>query len=253
MVFFIWLGLFLVIVAFLLLIPAAWRHALYRRFSGTRLVECPENHKPAVVGIDVERAVETVMDGSPEMCLRDCTRWPERARCSQACMPQAIRTEPYKLGEVAPGRKQIYHLPVLLASFITWYLGALWHSPFMFRTQWLDAIGLNHAETRLIVGWYLVLSLAACLLFAYGVAWLLAVTHRKGVLHGVLMSALLGGAVIAAAWNGIARLPHELFVIEAGYTVLAVVTMGAIVGGLYDKLVLHPHRAGGQLIHPGKS
>jgi hypothetical protein len=240
-VFFIWLVLFLVIVSFLLLIPAAWRHALYERFSGGRLVECPENHKPAVVDIDVQHAAATVMDGSPDMRLRDCTRWPERARCNQACMPQAIQTEPYKQGEVAAGSKQIYHLPVLLASFIAWYLGALWHSPFMFRAQWLSAIGLDRAETRLIVGWYLVLSLAVCLLFAYGVAWLLAVSHRKGLLHGVLMSALLGGAVIAASWNGIARLPHELFVIEAGFTVLAIVTVGAIVGGLYDKLVLHPH------------
>ncbi len=253
MVFFIWLVLFLVIVAFLLLIPATWRLALYRRFSGSRLVECPENHKPAVVGIDVRHAAATVMDGSPEMRLRDCTRWPERARCNQACMSQAIQSEPYKPGEVVPGRKQIYHLPVLLASFIAWYLGALWHSPFMFRAQWLSAIGLDRADTRLIVGWYLLLSLAVCLLFAYGVAWLLAVTHRKGLLHGVLMSALLGGAVIAASWNGIARLPHDLFVIEAGFTALAIVTVGAIVGGLYDKLVLHPQGVSDQLIHPGKS
>jgi len=58
------------------------------------------------------------------------------------------------------------------------------------------------------------------------------------VLQGVLMSALLCGAVIATSWYGIARLPHDLFVIEAGYTVLATLTVGAIVGGLYDKLGL---------------
>jgi hypothetical protein len=44
--------------------------------------------------------------------------------------------------------------------------------------------------------------------------------------------------VIATSWYGIAKLPHDLFVIEAGYIVLATLTVGAIVGGLYDKLVL---------------
>ena len=91
--------------------------------------------------------------------------------------------------------------------------------------------------------WWLsphLLTAAVCLLFAYGVAWLLAVSHRKGVLQGVLMSALLFCAVFVASWFGIARMPHDLFVIEAGYAVLATLTVGAIVGGLYDKLVLRP-------------
>jgi hypothetical protein len=82
------------------------------------------------------------------------------------------------------------------------------------------------------------LTVAICLLFAYGVAWLLVVCHRKGVLPGLLMSVLLCGAVVAASWHGIAGLPHDLLVIEAGYIVLATFIVGAMVGGLYDKLVL---------------
>jgi len=107
----------------------------------------------------------------------------------------------------------------------------------------MDAVGLTHAQVHQIVGWYSLhlLTVALCLLFAYGVAWLLAVCHRKGVLQGVLMSVLLCGAVLVASWYGIARLPHELLVIEAGYIVLATLTVGAIVGGLYDKLVLPSH------------
>jgi hypothetical protein len=57
------------------------------------------------------------MDGRPDLRLSDCTRWPERSKCSQECLSQAIQAEPYKLGEVKAGRKQIYHLPVLLAAF----------------------------------------------------------------------------------------------------------------------------------------
>ncbi len=106
----------------------------------------------------------------------------------------------------------------------------------------MNALGLTRAQVKQIVWWNSphLLSAAACLLFAYGVAWLLAVCHRKGVLAGVLMSVLLCGAVVAANWYGIARLPHDLLVIEAGYIVLATFIVGAIVGGLYDGLVLPP-------------
>jgi len=45
-------------------------------------------------------------------------------------------------------------------------------------------------------------------------------------------------AQLGEAASRYARLPHDLLVIEAGYTVLATLTVGAIVGGLYDKLVL---------------
>jgi hypothetical protein len=243
MVFLIWLVLSLVVVSFLLLLLTFGRHAIYERYSGGRPVDCPQNHQPAVVSIDVRHAADTVMDGSPDLRLSDCTRWPERSQCNQACLSQAVHTEPYKPGEVKAGRKQIYHLPILLAAFAAWYVGAIWHSQYLFRTRWTEAVGLTFAQVKQTVSWSSLhlLTAAICLLFAYGVAWLLAVSHRKGVLQGVLMSALLSGAVIASSWYGIARLPHDLFLIEAGYTVLATLTVGAIVGGLYDKLVLRSH------------
>ena len=240
MVFLIWLVLFLVVVSFLLLFPAFWRRAIYERYSGGRPVACPEDQQSAVVSIDVRHVAATVMDGRPDLHLSHCTRWPERSKCNQECLSQAIQAEPYKPGEVKAGRKQIYHLPILLAAFAAWYAGAIWHSHYMFREQWMQAVGLTHAQVKQIMWWLSphLLTAAVCLLFAYGVAWLLAVSHRKGMLQGVLRSALLCGALIASSWYGIAGLPHDLFVIEAGYTVLATLTVGTIVGGLYDKLLL---------------
>lgn len=234
----LWLVL-CVIAACLLLLPLALRRReMYTQFSGSRLVSCPRDQNPGVVSIDAPHAAATAMDGSPDLRLCACTRWPELAQCDQACLPQALQAGPYPLGEVKIRTKQIYHLPVVLAAFAAWYLGAVWHSRFMFRTQWVNAIGLNHAQYRQVIGLYLLLSLVVCLLFAYGVAWLLAVWHRKGVLQGVLMSALLCGTVMAAGWYGIARMPHEFLAIETGYAVLTTLAVGAIVGGLYDKLVM---------------
>ena len=236
----IWFVLCLVAASVILLPLVLWRREIFNRFSGSRLVACPENQQPAAVTIDARRAAETGIDGCPDVRLCDCARWPERSNCNQACLSQAVHVEPYAPVKVKPGTKPIYHIPICLAAFAAWCLGMIWHSQYLFRAQWMDALGLSHAQVKQIVSSYLphLLSAGICLLFAYGVAWLLAVSHRKGVLPGVLMAVLLCGALAAASWYGIARLPHDLIVIEAGYAVLATLTVGAIVGGLYNRLVL---------------
>jgi hypothetical protein len=239
MVLLIWLVLFLLVVAFLLLGGALGLRAIVDRYSGGRPVTCPETHQSAVVGIDARHAAATVMDGSPAVRLCDCSQWPERAQCNQACLSEAIAAEPYR--EVArASRKQIYHLPVLVGAFAAWYVGMVWHSHYLFRARWIEAAGLTQTQLKQVVWWLSphLLTAAVCLLFAYGVAWLLALSHRKGVLQGMLMAAILCGALVATSWFSIGRLPAGLFVIEASYAVLATLTVGAIVGGLYDRLVL---------------
>lgn len=237
MLFLIWLVLCLLVGFLILLPPALWRREIYRLYSGARLVSCPDNQQPAAVSIDLHHAAATGMHGRPDLRISTCTHWPEQSKCGQRCLPQATQTQPYAPGE-GKGTKPIYHLPIVLAAFAAWCLGAVWHSQLLFRTRWMDAVGLTRVQVRQIRWWYSphLLTVAVCLLFAYGVAWLLAVCHRKGVLQGVLMSVLLCGAVVTASWYGLARLPHDLLVIEAGYMVLATLTVGAIVGGLYDKL-----------------
>jgi hypothetical protein len=240
MIFFVWLVLCLVAGTILLLPLFLWRREIFNRYSGGRPVACPETHQTAVVNFDARHAAATATEGVPDLCLSDCTLWPERSQCAQACLPQALRAQPYSPAERRVTAKPIYHLPVLLAAFIAWYLGIIWHSHYLFRTQWMNSIGLTREQVRHMVEWNAahLLTIAVCLLFAYGVAGLLAVCHRKGVLQGVLMSLLLCGVVVASSWYGIERLPHELLVIEAGYTLLATLIVGAIVGGLNGKLVL---------------
>ncbi len=236
----IWLVFCLAAGALLLLPVGLSLREIYQRFSGSRLVACPADQRPAAVNIDARHAAATGIDGFPELRLSECTCWPERSKCDRACLSQAVQAEPYTPGEVKVRRKQIYHLPIVLAAFAAWCLGAFWHSHYLFRTQWMAATGLTHAEIKEMVWWVSphLLTAAVCLLFAYGVAWLLALCHRKGVLQGVLMSVLLSGAVAAASWYAVASMPHDLLMIEAGYAVLATLTVGAIVGGLYDKLAL---------------
>jgi Protein of unknown function (DUF1761) len=115
-----------------------------------------------------------------------------------------------KRSELQPTRKarslcpkqKIYHLPVLIATFAAWVLGAIWHSRYLFRARWMEAVGLSRSEVHQMV-WRLaphLLSLAVPLLFAYGVAWLLAWNKEKGVPRGVVTSMLLWAAVAEPAW-----------------------------------------------------
>jgi hypothetical protein len=232
-----------VAAALLLLLPLLLRrYEILERFSGSRLVACPENQQAAVVQINARRAAESGIDGSPDVQFCECTRWPERAECGRECMRQALRAEQYKAGEAKADAKPIYHLPVVLAAFAAWYLGAIWHSQYLFRARWMAAVGLTHGQVQRIEWWLTphLLTAAVWLLFAYGVAWLLAVGHRKGVLPGVAMAVLLGGALTAASWLSVAHMPHALLVMEAGYVAAAALLVGAIVGGLQGRLLMRP-------------
>ena len=60
---------------------ARLRNLLFYR--GKRLVTCPENSEPAAVNVDALRATF-----SPELRLKSCSRWPERAECDQRCLTQ---------------------------------------------------------------------------------------------------------------------------------------------------------------------
>jgi hypothetical protein len=76
------LALFLLLAAALLLLP------FYARYRGTRLITCPETHRPAAVDVDALHAAASLLGGTPELRLKDCSRWPEKAGCGQECLSE---------------------------------------------------------------------------------------------------------------------------------------------------------------------
>src|SRR5579883_1206278 len=56
-------------------------------FHAERLVQCPENCRPAGVRVDAWRAAGTGL-GKPHLRLSACSRWPEREGCGQECLRQ---------------------------------------------------------------------------------------------------------------------------------------------------------------------
>lgn len=234
--------LFLVFASLLLLLPVLWGREICNQYRGSRAVICPETRNQVAVTFNSTHAAISGLTGKTALRIAECTRWPEHSNCGQECLPDAVRQEPYTRGEAVVRIKRIYHLPVLIATFASWYMGAVWHSHYLFRARWMAALGLNQQELKQIVWWNSphLLSVGMCLLFAYGVAFLVASYRRQGVALGIVVSTLFWAAlalpgVIAASQT---RISVELLKIELGYTMLASLLVGAIIGGLNGKMVL---------------
>ena len=103
------------------------------------------------------------------------------------------------------------------------------------------ALGLSDSQTRALARMMSphLLSVGACVLFAYGVANLLRLLGSRTLTHGVEVSAgiwlAMFGALMTVVWSQVA--PGLLW-IEGGYTLLAALLIGAIVGGAPRWIVL---------------
>jgi hypothetical protein len=131
------------------------------------------------------------------------------------------------------------HLPVLLAGAAAWVLGMAWHSEYLFRPRWMMALGLSDPQTRALARMLAphLLSVGACVLFAYGVAGLLRWLGSRTLTHGIEVAAALWLAIFAAIFAALmavtsSRVAPGLLWIEGGYTFLGALLIGAIVGGV---------------------
>jgi hypothetical protein len=152
-----------------------------------------------------------------------------------------MHAEPYHEGEVAPAAGPIFHLPVFIAAFAAWAIGAIWHSQYLFRARWTEAAGLSRSEVHQLV-WQLtphLVTFAAPLLFAYGVAMVLAAIRKQGAIVGALVAIAMWtffvGVVVAVA--GVEAFSHDLLLLELGYTFIAAAVIGLTIGELNGKLV----------------
>jgi hypothetical protein len=87
-------ALFLVAVVVLGLEAPYWGYRAihgfryYRKFRGTRVVSCPETHKPAVVEVAATSMGLQAILNDPCLHLSECSRWPMRQDCGQNCLRQ---------------------------------------------------------------------------------------------------------------------------------------------------------------------
>ena len=91
----------LLAVAFLVVIAAYGIHRLllgtreFQKYSGKMLVTCPETKKTVAVKVASGHAAVAAAIGKEHVELSQCTRWPERADCDQACLSE-LEADPEK-------------------------------------------------------------------------------------------------------------------------------------------------------------
>ena len=218
-----------------------WGERIFHTYRAGRTVNCPETQAPVSVRFNALRAAWSGLAGPPKLRLADCTRWPERADCGQECIPDAVEAKPapalsqVSLNQVSWRTRRVVHLPVLLAGAAAWVLGMAWHSQYLFRPRWTMALGLSDPQTQALARMLAphLLSVGACVLFAYGVAGLLRGLGSRTLTHGVEVAAALWLAIFAALMAVTSsRAVPDLLWIEGGYTLLGALLIGAIVGGV---------------------
>lgn len=231
-----WVILFVVGICLILLMPTVWGKQVFDTFRGNRGVNCPETRSPVVVRFDALRAAFTSLSGKPQLRLANCSRWPVRADCGQDCIPDAVKSAPIAAVRVpVPTQYRVAHLPALVATVAVWVLGMAWHSEYLFRPRWMDAMNLSDHDTRVLAEMWIphLLTVAACLLFAYAVASIMAWTGKRTLARGIQIALSLWLVVAAVLiFSGGLQADRNLLWIEGGYTFLGALLVGVLVGAL---------------------
>lgn len=61
---------------------------VWRRARIPRQVRCPQIGAAAAIDLDAWYAVKMHAIGDSELCVRDCSRWPEDRGCGRECLIQ---------------------------------------------------------------------------------------------------------------------------------------------------------------------
>lgn len=120
---------------------------------------------------------------------------------------------------------------VAVAAIVSVVLGFIWYSPSVFGKKWMKLVGLKKMGDNMAVGaiGMLVLSLIVAHVLGAFTVYLNATNWTDGALVG-LMAWI--GFVGAINLNNVLfrKEPWNLFFIEAGYQLVSLLVMGAILG-----------------------
>lgn len=53
-----------------------------------KAIVCPETKMPAAIEVDRRHALVTLLKGTKELKVKDCSRWPDRLACDEDCLAQ---------------------------------------------------------------------------------------------------------------------------------------------------------------------
>jgi hypothetical protein len=120
---------------------------------------------------------------------------------------------------------------VLVAAFVNFVLGGLWYSPLLFVKPWLAMSGVSKEAFDAGIAKGIVVEAISSLVMAFVMAMAIPATGAVGLATGLLIGLLLWLGFVATVLLGSITHEHKpfgYFAINAGYRLVAMLAMGAI-------------------------
>lgn len=136
---------------------------------------------------------------------------------------------------VFEGFQNLNYIAVAIATIASYALGFAWYHWNVFGEAWANALGLTkeEADNTEGLGGAFVVSLVSGLTKAFFMALLISATNTSGVLSGACLGvaiAIIFTGLSLGYYNGFARTPSKLTLINSAHGIAELTLMGAIIG-----------------------
>lgn len=130
--------------------------------------------------------------------------------------------------------QNINYIAVAAATVASYVLGFAWYHWAVFGEAWANALGLTkeEADNTEGLGGAFIMSLVSGLTKALLIAVLISATNVTGVLSGALLGAIIAIVFTITSlgyYNGFARTPQKLTIINSGHSIVELTLIGAII------------------------
>jgi|ETNmetMinimDraft_2_1059921.scaffolds.fasta_scaffold110298_2 hypothetical protein len=130
----------------------------------------------------------------------------------------------------------LQYLPVLAAAVVSFIVGMLWYSPALFGKTWMSLSGvkMNKGKKKGMSG-VMLTAFIANLVMAYVFVYLMSMVGYANAGSGVVLGFWLWLGFFATSLLGSVlweQKPFNLYLINAGYQLVNLVVMGAVLGAM---------------------
>jgi uncharacterized protein DUF1761 len=126
-------------------------------------------------------------------------------------------------------------IAVIAAAVVSMILGSVWFSPILFQKPWLAMRVDKQAMSGLASPMLYVITAVGALVSAITLDWLISLAGASTLSGGAIIGLYAGLGFVAPAIlsdNLFNERPFKLYLIVAGFPVVSLLLMGAIIGAL---------------------
>ncbi|GAA6133941.1 hypothetical protein NBRC116188_07300 [Oceaniserpentilla sp. 4NH20-0058] len=131
--------------------------------------------------------------------------------------------------------QNLNYIAIATATVASYVLGFVWYHWAVFGEAWANALSLTKAEADNTegLGGAFAISLFSGLIKTMVTAFLILVIGISGVLNGAFFGAIIATVFTVTSlgyYNGFARVPLKLTLINSAHSVVELIMIGAIIG-----------------------